>query len=345
MKVAGSAIKLAVFLTLTALTAVFLGNVLADSRTSGRAVSYRAVFANASYLKTGSDVRIAGVTVGKVQSLALRPDNSVVVGFQAPADRPLPGNVRAAVRYKNLLGDRYLELAQGTGAGDANLAPGATIPVSHTTPALDLDILVGGFKPLFQALAPEQINQLSAELIKVFQGESGSVTALLSSVTTLTSSLADHDQVIGSLITNLNTVLGTIDQRGSQVSDLVVQLQQLVSGLSADREPIARSIDHVNDLAGSASGLLAQLRPDLAATVGRLGTVAGTLNANSDLVTAAVKGLPGAYKAISGIGLYGDFFNFFLCDIQVKTTGPNGAPVYTPWIESQLPRCGDQGGR
>lgn len=344
MKIAGTAVKLAVFLTLTALTAVFLGSVLADSRSDGAVSGYRAVFANSSYLTPGSDVRIAGVTVGKVGSLALRPDNTVLVMFTVPRDRPLPAGVRVAVRYKNLLGDRYLELAPGPGTASAQLPAGATIPEAQTTPALDLDTLVGGFKPLFQALSPDQINQFSAELISVFQGESGSVATLLSSVAALTSSLADHDKVIGDLVSNLNTVLGTLDKRNSQLSDLVVQLQQLVSGLAKDRDPIGQSIEHVNDLAGQADGLLSQLRPDLSATVDRLGTVAGTLNAHKDLVTAAVKGLPGAYKAISGIGVYGDFFDFYLCDLRVKTTGPNGAPVYSPWVESQVQRCDPKAG-
>lgn len=344
MRIAGVATKLTAFMAVAAVTAVFLGAVLANTATTGTTASYRAVFSNASFLTAGSDVRIAGVTVGKVQSLALRADNSVLLTFQVPADRELPSGVRAIIRYKNLLGDRYLELAQGPGTHEP-MEPGATIPASHTEPALDLDTLVGGFKPLFQALDPEQVNQLSGELIGVFQGESGSVATLLSSIATLTSSLADHDQVIGSVINNLNTVLGTVDQRNAQLSHLVVQLQDLISGLSAEREPIGRSITHINDLATSAGDLLGQVRPDLAGTVGRLGTVTGTLNENSDLVTAAVQGLPGAYKAISGIGVYGDFFNFYLCDVRVKTSGPNGAPLYTPWVESQVPRCDNEAGR
>jgi phospholipid/cholesterol/gamma-HCH transport system substrate-binding protein len=345
VKILGTAVKLGVFLVLTALTAVFLGTVLAGSGTSAHPKTYHAVFTNASYLSAGSDVRIAGVAVGKVESVALRPDNTVLVTFQSSDDPPVPANVRVAVRYKNLLGDRYLELAQGTGTGSEPLPAGSTIPVSQTSPALDIDVLVGGFKPLFQALAPAQINQLSGELLQVFQGESGSVTSLLATVSALTSTLADHDQVIGDLITNLNTVLGTLDQRDTQLSDLVVQLQQLVSGLAADRDPIGRSIVHINDLAVSATGLLAQLRPDLAGTVDRLGTISGTLNANAADVNAALKGLPEAYKAISGIGVNGDFFNLYVCDLRVKASGPGGAPIYTPWIESQVPRCDQKVGQ
>jgi phospholipid/cholesterol/gamma-HCH transport system substrate-binding protein len=231
MKVAGTAVKLVIFLVVTGITAVFLGMVLDQSRTSANPLTYLAVFTDASFLTAGSDVRIAGVPVGTVDAVTLQPNDSVLVTFHVQDDPPLPADVRAAIGYKNLIGDRYLELMQGTGSSSVPLPPGATIPVTRTSPALDIDTLVGGFQPLFRALAPQQINQLSAELIQVFQGESGSVTTLLASVASLTSTLADHDKVIDDLITNLNSVLGTIDQRDSQLSNLIVQLQQLVSAV------------------------------------------------------------------------------------------------------------------
>jgi phospholipid/cholesterol/gamma-HCH transport system substrate-binding protein len=339
MKVAGTAVKLVIFLVVTGITAVFLGMVLDQSRTITNPLTYRAVFTDASFLTIGSDVRIAGVPVGNVDAVTLQPNDSVLVTFHVQDDPPLPSDVRAAIGYKNLIGDRYLELMQGSGSSSVPLPPGATIPVIRTSPALDIDTLVGGFQPLFRALAPQQINQLSAELIQVFQGESGSVTTLLASVASLTSTLADHGKVIDDLITNLNSVLGTIDQRDSQLSNLIVQLQQLVSGLAADRDPIGQSIVHINDLAASASNLLTQLRPDLAATINRLGVISGTLNSNASTVNSALAALPNAYKTVAGIGVYGDFFNFYLCQVRVKATGPNGDPVYTPWIESQVPRC------
>ena len=102
------------------------------------------------------------------------------------------------------------------------------------------------------------MNQLSFEMIQVFQGEGGTVESLLGHVASLTSSLADKDAVIGSVIDDLNTVVGTVAARDQQLSDLVVSLQQFVSGLSADRDAIFDSLQTIDGLAVSTTGLLDQ---------------------------------------------------------------------------------------
>jgi phospholipid/cholesterol/gamma-HCH transport system substrate-binding protein len=339
MKITATAIKLGVFLAVTALTAVFLGLTLSETQVAGRPASYRAVFSNASYLTPSSDVRIAGIPVGAVDSVHVQPDSTVLVSFHVGADTPMPISVHAAIRYKNLIGDRYLELLDGAGDDGRQLPAGATIELGNTAPAVDLDALVGGFKPLFQALSPEQVNQLSSELISVFQGESGNVSTLLASVGSLTSTLADRNQVISSLIINLNDAMDTLDARDTELANLVNQLQQLVSGLAAERDPIGQSVTHLNELTGSAAGLLGDIRPDTAHLVSHLGQVSQTLNDHNAELLAALVGLGPTFQAISGIGVYGDFFDFYLCDVRVKVTGPGGRPVYSPWIESQVPRC------
>ena len=90
------------------------------------------------------------------------------------------------MRYKNLIGDRYLELSGGSNGRGTTLQPGATIPASRTSPALDLDTLLNGFKPLFAGLDPKQINAVSSEIVQVFQGESGTIGTLLATVSSLT---------------------------------------------------------------------------------------------------------------------------------------------------------------
>ena len=339
MKITGPAIRLTAFLVVAAITAVFLGLVLSGSRGGTEVREYHAVFANSSFLKESDEVRIAGVPVGQVTGLHHQGDNSVLADFRVSGSRPLTESVRAAIRYKNLLGDRYLELGQEPGPPAAALPPGATIPRTRTSPAVDLDVLVGGFKPLFQALDPEQVNKLSVNLLATLQGEGDSVNTLLASVSSLTGTLADRDQVIGEVITNLNTVVGTLDAHDSELSDLISQLQQLVTGLSSDRDPIADAIVHVNELADGASDLLEQLRPDLRTTLERVNTVSTTLNENSQIVNDSLRDLGPVYDRVSDIGLFGSFVTTYLCDVRVKATGPNGQPLYTPWISSEAPRC------
>src|SRR5262249_8265489 len=160
----------------------------------------------------------------------------------------------------------------------------ATIPLSHTQPALDLTELFNGFKPLFQALSPDDVNQLSYGIIQVFQGEGGTIDSLLANTAQLTSTIADKDKVIGQVIDNLNTVLTTVNQHSAQLSSLIATTQQLVSGLAADRQPISDAIGSLGDLADTTAGLLDQGRAPLKDDIAGLGQLSHNLDANQQTV-------------------------------------------------------------
>lgn len=343
MNTRAAAVKLGAFLIVTGLAAAYLGILLSESRTDGPETTVDAVFENVSFLQQGDPVRIAGVRVGDVAAIRLRRDATVSVTLTLSGAPALTDRTRAAIKYKNLIGDRYVELSEGSGQGRP-LPARAVIPSAKTKPALDLDVLVGGFEPLFRALAPNQVNQLSGSLIQVLQGESGALSSFLGSVSSVTGSLADRQQVIGRVISNLNATLKTFSQRDEQVSDLIVQTRRLVDGLAADRAPLTGALDHVNALTASAADLLPRLRPDLAADVRHLGQVSRTLNEHKPEVSAALRELPEAYRAVSRIGVHGSFFNAYLCSVRVRFTGPTGETMYTPWLDSSVKRCSQKAG-
>jgi phospholipid/cholesterol/gamma-HCH transport system substrate-binding protein len=295
--------------------------------------TFHAQFADVSGLTDGQLVRFAGVRVGQVQDISVGPNNVIDVAFTVQDDVPLMVGTRVLVRYENLVGDRYLQLATGPGPMQP-LPSGAVIPVSQTAPALDLDALLGGFQPLFEGLDPPQINQLSSDLVAVLQGEAGTVDRVLAETASLTNTLADRDQVIGSLIGNLNQVLGTVDQRDAQLSGDLDQLQRLVSGLSEDRAAVGDALVHINSLAGSVGSLLTDARPPLRGTIEQLHRTAALLDDNSSTVESVVSQLPDAYARLGRLGAYGSFFNFYLCAAQVKVTGPDGKPMFSPEFNS-----------
>lgn len=300
--------------------------------------TYRALFTDVSGLAAGDDVRAAGVGVGRVNSLTLRPGNEVLVTFTASDAVPVTRRTTLTVRYKDIIGGRYLEISQPAGPSPP-LPAGGVIPASATHPALSLDALFNGFQPLFQGLQPAQINQLSAELITVLQGEGGTIDGLLASIGSLTSTLANRDQVIGDVISNLGKVLTTVSRHDNQLSSLVVQLQRLISGLAADRGPIGGSLGHIASLSGTLAGLLSAARPDIAGTVRQTGRLARVLNANAATINNDLHTVPGAYQLLNREGIYGSFFNFYLCGFQLRFTGPTGAPVSTPFLDSEVQRC------
>jgi phospholipid/cholesterol/gamma-HCH transport system substrate-binding protein len=301
--------------------------------------TYRAVFSDVTSLEVGDDVRVAGVRVGKVEDIRLKDRTLAEVTFDVSRDRPLLSSTGAVIRYRNLVGQRYVALTEGAGNG-SRLRPGSTIPLSRTQPALDLNALLNGFKPLFAALSPNDVNQLAYEIITTLQGEGGTINSLLAHTASLTSTLANRDQLIGSVIDNLNSVLGNLDQRDVRFADLLQQLQRLISGLSADRTAIGDSLTGISDLAGATSGLLAEGRPALRSDIAGLSGVAGTLQRNDKTVEGVLQRLPNKLNALIGTASYGSWFNFYLCDFDGRIVLPKTAQVFTPQLHVAQMRCG-----
>jgi phospholipid/cholesterol/gamma-HCH transport system substrate-binding protein len=226
-------IKFGVFAVVMAVLTAFLFFIFGQYRT-GATAGYSAVFNDASRLKNGDSVRVAGIRVGTVNGISLQPDKKVVIKFDADRSVVLTDGTKAAVRYLNLVGDRYLDLVDGPGS-TRRLAAGAQIPVDRTAPALDLDLLLGGLKPVVQGLNAHDVNALSSALLQVFQGEGGTLQSLFSKATSFSNALGDNDQTIQQLIQNLNTVVATLDKDGGNFSTAIDRLQRLVTGLSDDR--------------------------------------------------------------------------------------------------------------
>ncbi|MFF3325324.1 MCE family protein [Streptomyces sp. NPDC002889] len=300
--------------------------------------TYRAVFSDVTSLEEGDDIRVAGVRVGEVQDIAIKDRTLAEVTFTVRRDRPLLTSTGAVIRYRSLVGSRYVALTEGAGDG-TRLRPGGVIPLSRTKPALDLNALLGGFKPLFAALSPKDVNQLATEIVKTLQGEGGTVNSLLAHTASLTTTLADRDELIGSVIDNLNTVLQTLDKRDARFSGLLKQLQRLISGLSADRKPIGASLAGIDGLTEATSGLLEDARPALRDDIAELTELTGTLNDNEKTVEGVLKRLPNKLDKLTGTASYGSWFNFYLCDFDGRIVLPKTRDVITPELHVARARC------
>ncbi|WP_281202003.1 MCE family protein [Nocardia harenae] len=320
-----TAIKLGIFTVV--MTLIFAGLVVVFSQMRfSREDGYHAVFTSSSGMLPGAKVRIAGVPVGSVTSVRVGDDHRAHVEFDVDRRFPLFTSTRAAIRYENLVGDRYLELLEGPGSAE-ELPDGGSIPLERTAPALDLDMLLGGFKPLLRGLDPGQVNDLTNALLQIFQGQGGTLVSLLNSGGSFTRTLADRDALIGSVITNLNTVLATIDERGDQFETTIAELQRLVSGLAADRDPIGAALPRIAGATGDLTDLLAQARPDLRATIAQTDRLAANLNAGEADVQWVLDRLPETYRKLIRIGSYGSFLQLYVCETNIVMDGPDGQPI------------------
>ncbi|WP_034269091.1 MCE family protein [Haloechinothrix halophila] len=336
-----SLLKLIAFTVVTVVLTGVLAATIANTSFDDKA-GYAARFTDVSGLRNGDDVRISGVKVGQVRTIEIGDDAVATVHFDVGQSYRLPSTTTARVKYRNVIGQRYLALGTHV-ASDEPLRKGDVIGVDRTTPALNLTVLFNGFKPLFTALDPKQINQLSYEIIQVFQGEGGTISSLLRHTASLTTTIADRDKVIGEVVGNLNDVLGTINNRDEQAKELIDALQQLISGLAEKRKPIGEATEALGALTGSVSGLVSDARPPLRKNVRELNDLAGTLSKDAPVLDEILHRLPRNVKKYTRVLSYGSWYNYYLCDIS-GTVGIGSLNVTIPVVPlpatDRPERCG-----
>lgn len=321
-RTAGDLVKLVIFILVTSLSTgvliVLIGNLNFE-----KSSEYKAVFSDATGVVKGDDIRVAGVKVGSVKKVEIVDRDRARVTFSVRQATPVTRSSTATIRYRNLVGQRYISVTQGV--GDLSRLPAeATIPINRTAPALDLTVLFNGFKPLFAALSPADVNKLSYEIVQVFQGEGSNIEGLLRSTGSVTNTLANRDQLIGDVITNLNEVLVTVGDRDKELSDLIVQFRSFLDGLVEDKDAILQSLDKVSDLSEQTADLATGIRPGLVASIKGLREVATNLNQGRDEIDRALQILPLKLDKIGRTAIYGSFFNFFLCNFTAKVVLPTG---------------------
>jgi phospholipid/cholesterol/gamma-HCH transport system substrate-binding protein len=338
MRNSPTTVKLGIFslvlLLCTALLIVVFGQLRFE-----RYNTYSAEFSNGSGLRPGQFVRAGGVEVGKVANVALTDNGQrALVTLSVDKSLPLYQSTNAQIRYADLIGNRFVNLDRGTGEGsDRVLSPGGFIPLAHTSPALDLDALIGGFKPLFKALDPEKVNNIATSLVTVFQGQGGTISDILTQTAQLTSTLADHDQAIGEVITNLNTVLGTVAKHQQEFDSTVNNFEILITGLKNRADPLSGAVADISNASGTLASLLRDDRPLLQSTTSAIETIQQPFADAPEKLDSLLAAYPAAATLIGRTGgIYGDFQNFYLCDIKLKLNGLQpGGPVRTVTITKQ----------
>jgi phospholipid/cholesterol/gamma-HCH transport system substrate-binding protein len=324
-RIPSSVYKVGIFAVVTTLMigllATLIGNIsLAPSRT------YYGLFTDATGVFKGDRVRVSGVEVGAVKSLKLVSSGGhklARVEFSVKKSVPVYPDAKLELRYENIVGQRYLNIAETPQAG-AVAPSGSTFGVTQTTPALSLTELFNGFQPLFRALDPAQLNAFSFELVRALQGESGSLQSLMRNTAQLTNSIADRDSVIGSVVGNLNTVLQTVGDRDQKLTGLIVQFRNLMSGLAGQSDAIGTSLPSLDQLLTATAGTLTEIRAPLKTSLSGLNGVAGSLYQDRAVLDDSLKKLPFTLRTLARTGSYGSWFNFYVCGLQINLTLLNG---------------------
>lgn len=289
---------------------------------------YSAEFSDVGGLGVGSEVTVAGVRVGRVLDVhrATGPRGEViaVVDFEVRRESPVTSGARASVRYGDMLGIRYLSLdPTGDGrpavGGAAPLAEGATIPLAATTPPVDLTALVNGFKPLFEAVRPEEVNVLSRTVVAAFQGEPGAMDRLLSRLALLSRDLVHREDVYLRLADNVAALNETLVGRGEDLQRLVRGLD-MVSGALADGDgsDLAVLVERGDRATATLAAMLHETEPDLRRSLDAARATTDGWIPHTPAFDAALAAAPTFAREVNATAQKGGFLALYMCNFTVK---------------------------
>src|ERR1700743_1177064 len=313
-------VKVGIF-TITMLLVAFGLVVTFGGFSFGPSNTYHANFIDATRLKGNQKVRIAGVPVGSVKEVKLNPNNTVDVAFSVDKRYTLYSSTRALIRYDNLVGDRFLEITSGPGEL-RRLPPGGTIDQRHTAPALDLDALLGGLRPVLKGLDANKVNTISSYVIELLQGQGGALSNLLADTNAFGSTLGAGDRMIGDVINNPNAVLTTVDAKGAQFSASVDELQKLITVLAHGRDAVAGAIPPLASTTSDLVEFLKRGRRPVRGTVENIRPLATEITDRMPEVNNDIEQLGEDYLRLSALGAYGAYFNIYFCSVSLEINGP-----------------------
>ncbi|MEE2033893.1 MlaD family protein [Rhodococcus chondri] len=281
----------------------------------GPTASYTAVFSDVSGLRVGDDVRMAGVRVGRVDSISL--DETVArVAFSIDSGQAVFGNTRAAITYQNIIGQRYVGLSRADHGDTRILGSGAEIPLDRTEPSFDISLLLNGFEPLFSVLDPDRVDDITTSIIAALQGDRGSVTTLIAQTTKLAESLAEPDRILGDIIVNLDGILQGLATQSAEIDSVIDSAHAIFGELTTRRAELAGSLDTIATTTDRLAALTSEVQPDLHAMLVRRPGFTSHFVDNKDSFAYFGYNLPGLLKGLARVSQEGSYLNTYLCNIN-----------------------------
>ncbi|GAB89884.1 MCE family protein [Gordonia rhizosphera] len=292
--------------------------------------SYTTYFNDASGLLPGDDVRMAGVRVGRVGNVALDDGRARVV-FDVQTDQTVFSNTKAAIRYQNLIGQRYLSLTLVENADSTPLSPGSTLQ-QPSEDSFDVTRLLAGFQPVFETLSPEEVNALSEGLVQAFQGDDVSLSYTVAQVGKLANDMANRDEVIGAIVDDLSGVLRDLARQGNQVGTLVDSIADLIENLNSNSAAFGKSVSQLGETASGFADVLGNSRTSLQTAASNALSATDTLIANGAKLDKLAVELPvflGHFPLVLGQGAY---LNIYACDLDIAI----GDVLFPPGVINKI---------
>lgn len=321
-------LKLTAFTLFTILVTFWLASIIGNLQLFNDTYGLSAEFSDATGILNGDPVKIGGVTVGKVTHFEVDGGIATLdMEIQGDLDY-LPTNTVAEVKYRNLLGQRVINLVEPEAPSSDVLADGDTIPVENTIPALDLSTVFENLQPLIQTTNPEEINTVARAVLKVFKGREGDLAGILGNLGDISDTLAGRDQRLARLIGNLNSVTKVLNRQSGDIRVSLGRFSELMNSL-ADATPTIRSVVHrLNDFSTQFGGILARNRADLDQEIGDLSIILDIVDDNLRPLDTVAKNLKEVLLATARTQSWGEWWTLYVVNLCPETgLGGCGVPV------------------
>ncbi len=314
MKFRGPLIGLSLFMVV-AVAVTWLVYVTLRRDVEGRTEPYAAMFTDVFGLRVGDDVRMAGVRVGRVESVELE-GNLAKVSFVVQSNQKLVGTTVASVTYQNIVGQRYLGLSLGSIGDPRVLPPGSVIPVERTDPSFDVGTLLNGYEPLFSVLNPHDADNLTKGVLQSLQGDEASITTLVDQTSRLTEAFAGRDEVLSDVITSMDRVFGNLAGQSDNLDQIITQTRQVVSNFEQRRPELVSSVGAMSRVVRQLSTITAEVDPSLNELVLREPGLAQHMVGIEPQLAFTGANLPLMLKGLARVTNEGAFLNTYWCDFN-----------------------------
>jgi phospholipid/cholesterol/gamma-HCH transport system substrate-binding protein len=307
-----TAIKLTVFTIFTIFITFALASIIGKLSPFDDTYQLTARFTDATGILNGDPVKIAGVDVGKVVSFEVEEGEAIVTMEISGEADDLPDNTIAEIKFRNLLGQRIVNLVRPEDPSGTALEGGDEIPVGNTRPALDLSVVFNNLRPLIQSTNPEEINLVARAVLEVFQGKEKDFAGILGNLGEVTQELADRDQRLARLVTNLDRLTEILNGQAGSIRKGVNRFGELMESLADVSPTIEKVVDQLDDASGRFGSVLTRNRANLDDELDDLNTILTIVNEELGPLDVIAKNLKEVLLATARSQSYGKWWNLYI---------------------------------
>ncbi len=315
-------IRLAAFVVVTGLLTVWIGQNITGGP-HGKRYELAATFSDVAGMYDGDDVKMAGITVGQVTDIEV-VDGEAQVRFAIDEDVRLPVDSTVAVRWRNLIGQRFLGLEPGS--ADKYLPRDGSAVMDNAKDVVDLGQLVNQLVPLAQAVSPDRVNEILTTLLQAFEGNDASFDSLLADVDSVLAVLAERDQTIDQMLQDYDTVSTAVASRDTQIGQMVDNLVAISETFAENDAVLDDALVELATLSHGLDSILDQSADDLGLSLEHLAVLTGTAADNVGRLEHALQGLPELFDALLPVVNRGEWLRV---SVLCVTVSPGQCPFPT----------------